>query len=104
MDELTKKYAKALTTVVEADREFDEAVTWKTVILNAKKLALVEEDPKAAEWKVNLAAGAQDGPFWKTACDTEADARYALAKAKARLAVIEDAIKRRRAREYGGER
>jgi hypothetical protein len=102
-DKLTRRYAKALTAEVETRFCAEEAKAWAEAMRGSVKLAVLEESPKLAEWKVNLEADVQlaGNMAYKQASDHLLAERHAHAKAKARLAVIEDAVKRRRAREYG---
>lgn len=102
MDELTKRYAKALSAEAAFAVTVADLETWVKAMEARAMADRIGADEKAPQWKVSATVDAAllGNPFYKRGRDTLSEARYAHAKAKARLAVVEDAVKRRRAREW----
>lgn len=105
MDDLTRRYAKALAAEVEARFCAEEAETRVKAFETRALAGTITTDPKLAQWKAQNETEMEllRYPPYKKARGRLLSERHAHARAKARLAVVEERVKLRRAMLYAKE-
>ena len=109
MDELTKRYAKALVTELSFRHQLERQERMVAALEREETLRQLVTEPKAPQWKTDLAVkGALDKcRVYQWLADGEVEIHYDHEKAKLRLKVIEERLSLRRALLYAqgrGER